>query len=57
MQEIVTKIDLRTEKYEAEPDVWKQVLTVEVEPTVAQDPERVGLDWVVLSVSTRKIEI
>jgi len=57
MEKIAPEIDLRTLEYKVEPDVWAPVLTVEVLPSEEQDPDRIGLEWSVLSVSPGRLVI
>lgn len=57
IKDIPPEINLKTLEYEAEPDLWKPVLTVTVEPSLMQEPENVAMNWSIQNWSPSKIEL
>ena len=48
LQKISDRINLATLEYNPEPDVWRPVLTLTVEPSLAQDTSKVGMTWSII---------
>ena len=44
-----TKLTYRTSEPDVLPEVWKPVMTVSIDPSVQQDPEKVRMHWELLS--------
>ena len=52
------EIDIKELEYEVEPDVWKPVFTVDVEPSIDQDPSKVGIQsWEMIKFDSQYMEI
>ena len=51
-------IDISKLKYEVTPGLWSPVLTIEVKPSIEQDPSKVGIkSWSVIKFDPSYLEI
>ena len=55
--ELPPEIDLQTLEYEAEKNVYKPSLTLEIEPSSLQEPSNVLFTWKILSFTPEEMKI
>ena len=55
MIKIPGNIDLKTLEYQVEPGIWRPVLTLEILPAKTQNPDLVGMDYEIVSISSTLI--
>lgn len=53
----LTKLTYRTSEPEVLPEVWVPVMSVLVDPSELQDPEKVGMSWELISYDPNTMEI